>query len=249
MATLSPKKRMAFRHRLGSVQKAIRAGVVSSRTQKSDTNWAKWTTFCNDLGHDNMLTSIADPVPFVQAFSDEYRQRPGTRRKFVIARTVEDVIRSAGQTLAFLGARDCRKTPYGDIDIRIKRQINGYAKSDDPPHRVKPLPILVVHHILQHAYSSPHHTTAQAIADCITIAFFFLLRPGEYTGTTSDGSPFRIADVQLFLGRRRIFGIELFRSPEADLLRATAVSLTFTNQKNSVRGEIIHQGASGSSLA
>jgi hypothetical protein len=37
-----------------------------------------------------------------------------------------------------------------------------------------------------------------AIADMVALAFFFfLLRPGEYTGTKSDMTPFRVQDVQL----------------------------------------------------
>ena len=34
----------------------------------------------------------------------------------------------------------------------------------------------------------------------IIIAFFFLLRPGEYTGTKSDSSPFRLSDVTFSVG-------------------------------------------------
>ena len=35
----------------------------------------------------------------------------------------------------------------------------------------------------------------QAVIDIIIIAFFFLLRPGEYKGTKSDSAPFCLSDV------------------------------------------------------
>jgi hypothetical protein len=76
----------------------------------------------------------------------------------------------------------------------------------------------------------------------ILLAFFFLLRPGEYTGSPSNTSPFTLADVQLFAGRRRL---NISSCPEADFSLATFCTLTFTDQKNGVKGEVIGLGASG----
>jgi hypothetical protein len=76
----------------------------------------------------------------------------------------------------------------------------------------------------------------------ITLAFFFLLRPGEYTGTPSDTTPFTLQDVQLWIGQQRFLATTI---PIADLSRVTFVSLTFTTQKNGVRGEVIGLGRSG----
>lgn len=33
------------------------------------------------------------------------------------------------------------------------------------------------------------------IANIICVAFYYLLRPGEYTGTTADDQPFLMEDV------------------------------------------------------
>jgi hypothetical protein len=76
----------------------------------------------------------------------------------------------------------------------------------------------------------------------ITLAFFFLLRPGEYTGTPSDTTPFTLQDVQLWIGQQRFLATTI---PVADLSRVTFVALTFTTQKNGVRGEVIGLGRSG----
>ena len=70
----------------------------------------------------------------------------------------------------------------------------------------------------------------------ITLAFFFLLRPGEYTD--NDKTPFRLADVQLYIGDTRL---HLTTSPPEQLHQARFASLTFTVQKNGVRGEVIVQ--------
>ena len=54
--------------------------------------------------------------------------------------------------------------------------------------------------IAQHATSE----IFKAVADMIIIAFFFLLRPGDYTD--NDDNPFRLEDVQLFIGPQRDIG-------------------------------------------
>ena len=85
----------------------------------------------------------------------------------------------------------------------------------------------------------------QAIADMIGLAFFFLLRPGEYTDSPSDTVCFRLTDVQLSIGTLKID----YATASIPLLQsATFATLTFTNQKNGVRGEVIGLGLSGNPL-
>ena len=82
----------------------------------------------------------------------------------------------------------------------------------------------------------------RAVADMIIIAFFFLLRPGEYTDSPSDTTPFTYANVQLFTGPLRL---DLQSSTPAQLKAASSASLTFTTQKNGVENEVIKLGRSG----
>jgi hypothetical protein len=100
-------------------------------------------------------------------------------------------------------------------------------------------------HVLAAAFCATGTVGTQCIADMICLAFFFLLRPGEYTGTTGDNCPFLLRDVQLFIGQRRL---SLVTASLADLGAATRASLTFTDQKNGVRGEVISHSRSGSPL-
>ena len=79
----------------------------------------------------------------------------------------------------------------------------------------------------------------------IIIDFFFLLCPEEYTGTKSDSSPFRLSYVTFSVGRT------VFNTSTAtynDLAATTFVILTFSTQKNGVRGEKIGHGATGDPL-
>ena len=79
----------------------------------------------------------------------------------------------------------------------------------------------------------------------ICISFFFCLRTGEYTGTTSDDQVFSLNDVAFFLGDRKLNNET---SSYNDIESATAVPLTFTTQKNGHKNEFIAHAKSGDPL-
>ena len=118
--------------------------------------------------------------------------------------------------------------------------ISAFKKADPPPHRVKPIPIKVIRSIAGVARFS-QCVFSIAIADMIIVAFFFLLRPGEYTASPSDTQPFDFQSVQLFVGHR---SLNLLFATDAELLEARFATLTFDHQKNGVRGEVIGLGCS-----
>jgi hypothetical protein len=90
------------------------------------------------------------------------------------------------------------------------------------------VPIIIIVYILNMAYDAARDVASMSIADMICIAFFFDLRPGEYTGTTSDDTPFHLQDVGLYIQDRKL---NLFQCSYAELNAATSVSYTFTTQK------------------
>jgi hypothetical protein len=140
-----------------------------------------------------------------------------------------------------VGADDPRLNSAHKIDFRLQRTLKAWKSTDPAPDRVKPIPITVIRRIATLAQTTHASDTAFcATADMIVIAFFFLLRPGEYTDNPNN--PFRLADVQLFIGDTRI---DLTTAPFEQIQQARFASLTFTNQKNGVRGEVIGLARSG----
>jgi hypothetical protein len=139
------------------------------------------------------------------------------------------------------GGPDPRKDSHGGIDFQIQRQIKAYKKEDAPPKRVKPVPILIIIFIAAQAFGDTRSDKAMAIADMITIAFFFLLRPGEYTGTLSDDAAFKMQDVGLYIEGCKL---DLFSANDANIKSATSAYYTFTTQKNGNRNEKLVQGLS-----
>ena len=101
---------------------------------------------------------------------------------------MEDAIQDVGQAYSGLGSPDPRLDAHGNVDFRLTVLFRAWRRVDDPPSRVKPLPLAVVTHVWAtvHRKASPvAHTTAA----CLVIGFYFLLRPGEYLGP-SRGTQF-----------------------------------------------------------
>jgi hypothetical protein len=135
--------------------------------------------------------------------------------------------------LTAMGADDIRlNSHHGKIDFHLKCQIASYKRQDPPPNR----------HVITTAYTTDDPGN-HAITDMIIITFFFLLCPGEYTGTALDTCPFCLTNVQLWIGSLHASAVSI-----ADLAHATFGTLMFMSQKNGIRGEVIGLGRSGDPL-
>jgi hypothetical protein len=122
--------------------------------------------------------------------------------------------------------------------------IKSWKSSYSAPLCVKPISIQVIQCVatllqLSSANVSPY----QATTNMIILAFFFLFWPREYTH--NDNTPFCLKDVQLFIDP---CCLNLQTSSMAKLTQARLGSLTFTDQKNGVRGKVIVQASMGDSF-
>ena len=148
-----------------------------------------------------------------------------------------------GQTYAGMGSIDPRMNSHGHLDFRLTTLYQSWAKSDDPPSRIRPLPLpLLIHTVtLANVENTP---ASLAAGERLTLAFYFLLRPCEYLGLPNDAldNLFRLKDLVLWIGST---ALDLLHCPIADLRAATFATLTFTRQKNGVHNERIGHGRSG----
>jgi hypothetical protein len=109
---------------------------------------------------------------------------------------VDDTLGVAGQGFAHMGGSDIRKKADGNVDFCIQRQILSWELQDDSPNPGKPIPVQIIMVIISLVFREHHSEASQDIADMATISVFYLLRSGEYTGTTSNGTVFRLCDLQ-----------------------------------------------------
>ena len=112
---------------------------------------------------------------------------------------------------------------------------SAWKKVDDPPKRVEPVPMAILMMALTIVGITPNRQD-DAVMDCIWMAFYFLLRPGEYANASGDTPhPFRLRDVEFKIGSLHF--ADVMTATDDQLRAATYVSLTFTDQKNGVKGE------------
>ena len=125
-------------------------------------------------------------------------------------------------------------------------------KNEDPP-TLKKLPVEAdVPELLSQLGTVPTaNDLDKAIGDLSLIAFYYLLRVGEYTvkyarNNSKQTVQFRIRDVTFFkrdtLGNLR----QLSRmASDADILSADSATLKLDNQKNGWKGVCVHQETNG----
>ena len=244
LSGLDPVVETRFRNTLCTAQETAAKGVSGGRGRATITSWEKWLNFTDELGLDPFLKAFDDKVPILQVFIARVRtEELAAKGSPIKSRLVEDYLRSVAQTFLSMGTDDPRLNSANKTDFRISRMLACWKREDPPANRVKPIPIQVIRRIaVIAARLPPDANVLRAVADMIIIAFFFLLRPGEYTDSSSDTTPFAYGDAQLFVGPIRL---NLATSTRAQLLAATAASLTFTTQKNGVENEVIKLGRSG----
>ena len=123
----------------------IQEGLSVGRATAADGHWTKCAHFCARVALDPLPVAYKDHVPILKAFDKDYRTgniSPNIRA--VKSRAVEDVVRSIGQAIAALGAKDPRIMSKGKIYGRLKLQFRCYSRQDPPPSRVKHIPVQVL---------------------------------------------------------------------------------------------------------
>ena len=128
---------------------------------------------------------------------------------------------------------------------KLERLIEAYRRQDPPPQHKLAVPVAVVNHLVAVGQKSASDKL-QASCDMSTIAFYFLLRVGEYTGHRRKErrrtKQFRACDIIFYDASDTIIPNT---STLAHLYTATTAVMRITNQKNGTRGSRISHTPSG----
>ena len=134
--------------------------------------------------------------------------------------------------------------------LPVARLVEGMRRLDAPAVPQLAIPVAVPKRILATAIQR-NTPLALAVGDLSIIAFFFLLRIGEYTRAPIDPRmkkqktnakrtvQFHVGDIGFFKDGK----ILPRNSPLNILITADEVTLKITNQKNGTMGQVIHQQA------
>ena len=239
MENAEPEARDAFFHHLSLAEEERFSSVSVKRAQTKDSQWQVWIAFCKSLGINQHLENVGPKLPILSVFASQLRQGLIAPSKHSLrANTVADYVCTVAETIASLGTEvDPRFGINGKLHILLQQQYKSYRNDDPPPDRVKPVPLGLILHVVQHLQGTP---MGAAKADLIIIAFWFLLRPGEYCfNPDGDNAPFRLQDVSFEYFSETVNAALL---PIPLLGPLPEVHLRFTIQKNMTRDEDISHG-------
>jgi hypothetical protein len=165
---------------------------------------------------------------------------------------VSSAITAIGTAISLVTGMNPTKLAYSDKLIpQLAIMLDGWRKEDPP--LMKKLPVEAdVPDLLSRIGCLPNATTLDmAIGDLCLIAFYYLLRIGEYTVKSTRNQSkqtvqFRIGDVTFFkrdcLGKLRQLNRQ---APVGHIMTADSATLRLMNQKNGWKGVCIHQQTNG----
>ncbi|KAG7360527.1 hypothetical protein IV203_035626 [Nitzschia inconspicua] len=245
--TVPTAKRNAATALFVAATTATSHGVIAATESERFRFWTHWQNFLQNTFpmHQPILSNYPLPTRLAllgafAAFIRAGQHQPANKQ--VSAQTVLLALRAISQTHMLDGQPDPLADEKGQRHIILKRQIENYRRHDPPPKRKLALPHLAIEYLnVTRADNNPLY---QAIHDLCTIAWFYLLRVGEYTQTTQTARrrtiQFRLEDVTLW-NHTQVLRSTL---PLQTLLsQCTAATLRISNQKNSRRNQVIHQEA------
>jgi hypothetical protein len=126
--------------------------------------------------------------------------------------------------------------------------IDGYAKEDPPTRKMLPVETDVPELLVEMGYGNLGTAHTQAIGDLSLIAFYYLLRIGEYTvkgkhNNTKQTVQFKLEDVTFFkktkMGQLRCLPKN---APDHLILTADSATLKLDNQKKWVERGVCSSG-------
>ncbi len=126
--------------------------------------------------------------------------------------------------------------------LHIARQLESFRRTDAPTCPQLAVPVGIPNWIFRSSRNS-QRPQVRAIGELSLMAFYFLLRVGEYTQATTRCSTctqaFRLQDVQFYKNQAPITLTQLLSNPQAPGM----VCLKIDNQKNGRHGQIISHHA------
>ena len=185
----------------------IKNGRVAETTKNRDKYWMSWSNFCHPWGIDPFLDKATTPfvakMQAITCFAGMVRCGDVGRGKQIRSDTVRAALSAIAQTIAM----DRGTTPIHDDNgnylIPIAMMLKGWKKEDPPTEQKLAVGIDLVEYLCQMGLKKQINGLLAAVGDWVLIAFYFLLRVGEYTTKnhrveTKQTVQFRLGDVVFF---------------------------------------------------
>jgi hypothetical protein len=235
---------------------AFRTGRLETTTKNRTDHWARWVRYVKPLGVDPYLqnTPFQWKLRAITGFAARARTGAFGAGRTVKTCTVSGYLASVGQTIALACGTNPLKILGSDKYLpRLQISLDGWKQADPPT--IKKLPVESdIPELLVLTGISSGSSKDSAIGDLTTIAFYYLLRVGEYTtkstrANTKRTVQFKSEDITFFKRNASKQLVCLPRSAHTnDILSADGATLKLDNQKNGYKGVCIYQEANGDDI-
>lgn len=228
---------------------AIELGVVAATTKTRKRYWRHWCRYTAALFVDPLLQNT-DPIirdTVLTGFAARVRTGHYGKGRQIKVQGVADALSAISKTIELAGLPSPVYRHHQVYTLAIQRCIEGMRRQDPPAVPQIAVPITVPNFLCT-AGAASTNTKAKAIGDLTLIAFYYLLRVGEYTRPrtviAANGQVVRATrTVQFTIASVGFFSTTNQEIPKtaplAVLLAAQYVVLRITNQKNGRMGDLI----------
>jgi len=166
----------------------------------------------------------------------------------VQVQSVVFALRAVAQKYVLDGYPDprCASPAQQSLDLPIARLLKKYDDEDPPPEPKLAVPISTITTIVEKYRWTAH---LSAVADLVIIAFFYLLRVGEYTSPATPRKkrtiPLRDCNIRLW----NIAGHLISHSAGLEMLsQAYSATICISHTKNETKGAVVHHSCGQGSI-
>jgi hypothetical protein len=228
---------------LGEIQRLRDSAWKASGTSTVDgAKWAKywtaWTVHCALYGSLSDTRTTTPNTGKLLTSAVTVREGKYGRGTQVKVQSVEKALRHVAQKLVLDGHPDPRKASPAQqsLDLPISRLLKSFGDRDPPAEPKLAIPISTITAISTNYRWTPHLDT---------MAFFYLLRVGEYMSPTTHRDkrtiPLQLCNIRLWRN-----GIVLLHSSGLNnLMTADSATICIANTNNGSKGVVVHHEAIG----
>ena len=188
MAGVPAQSKFNIKDHVRAGTQAIRNGVVEKTEATRRKYWRAWSEYAKEAGISRYLTPPPKQLSqteryVIRGFLECVRRGTFGHRRQVSAQTVRQAIRGIAKTteLDGRGPSPLHIAPNRYIAV-VEEQVNCYSADDPPPDQKIAVPVSVPNFLYKLGLmSSTKVEFNTAVGELILIAFYFLLRIGEYT--------------------------------------------------------------------
>jgi hypothetical protein len=234
-----------------SAWRAVTNGVVAKTAKDRSKYWKHWSQYASLCRVDPFLNNVPaiERDIVLTAFAARVRTGAYGRGAKIKVSGVTDALASISKTIQLAGQPSPLYRAENVYHLPLQRLVEGFRREDPPAVPQLAVPITVPNMCFRAGMLS-RAQSSKAAGQLALIAFYYLLRVGEYTNpryVLRNGQKERSTRTKQFsVGNVGFFkdGKVLARtSPLDTLLTSDAATLKISNQKNGRMGETIHQKA------